>query len=113
MPSEPLLANFFGSGVSQSATNLMIAKNDLIAPVGLVPSYNFTPTENNRSEQLALALILRWLRNQDQSTDSQFIIKPFEQSLEFRFNKWQRRYFSEIEIFQDDTLSTFPDPNLI
>lgn len=113
MPSEPLLANFFGSGVSQSATNLIIVKNDLIAPVGLVPSYNFTPAENNRSEQLALALILRWLRNQDQSTDSQFIIKPFEQSLEFRFNKWQRRYFSEIEIFQDDTLSTFPDPNLI
>jgi hypothetical protein len=113
MPSEPLTTNFFGSGFTQTATNLIIVKNDLIAPVGFVPSYNFTPAINNRSEQLALALILRWLRNQDQSMDSQFILKPFEQSLEFRFNKWQRRYSSEIEIFQDDTLSSFPDPNLI
>lgn len=113
MPSEPLVNNFFGAGFTQSAINLIILKSDLIAPVGLTPSYDFTPAANNRSEQLALALILRWLRNQDQSTDSQFIIKPFEQTLEFRFNKWQRRYSTEIEIFQDDTVSTFPNPNLI
>ncbi len=113
MPSEPLTTNFFGTGFTQTATNLIILKSDLIAPTGLVPSYEFTPAVNNRSEQLALALILRWWRNQDQSTDSQFVIKPFEQTLEFRFGKWQRRYFSEIEIFQDDTVSTFPNPNLI
>ncbi|MCC3417264.1 MAG: hypothetical protein JGK28_04675 [Microcoleus sp. PH2017_07_MST_O_A] len=113
MPSEPLFTNFFGAGATQTATQLIILKNDLIAPVGLVPSYDFTPTASNRSEQLALALMLRWLRNQDQSTDSQFVIKPFEQTLEFRFNKWQRRYVSEIEVFQDDTVSTFPNPNLI
>ncbi|MCC3513624.1 MAG: hypothetical protein JGK29_32900 [Microcoleus sp. PH2017_17_BER_D_A] len=92
MPSEPLFTNFFGAGATQTATQ---------------------PTVSNRSEQLALTLILRWLRNQDQSTDSQFVIKPFEQTLEFRFNKWQRRYVSEIEVFQDDTVSTFPNPNLI
>lgn len=113
MPSEPLTTNFFGPGFTQTATNLTILKNDLIAPVGLTPSYDFTPAANNRSEQLALALILRWQRNLDPSTDSQFIIKPFEQTLEFRFSKWQRRYVSEIEIFQDDTVSTFPNPNLI
>jgi hypothetical protein len=113
VPSEPLTTNFFGAGFTQTASNLTILKSDLVAPVGLTPSYEFTPAANNRSEQLALALILRWLRHQDQSTDSQFILKPFEQTLEFRFNKWQRRYFSEIEIFQDDTVSTFPNPNLI
>lgn len=113
MPSEPLFTNFFGAGATQTATQIIILKNDLIAPTGLTPGYDFTPAPTNRSEQSALALILRWLRNQDQSTDSQFIIKPFEQSLEFRFNKWQRRYVSEIEIFQDDTVSTFPNPNLI
>lgn len=113
MPSEPLTTNFFGAGFTQTATNLIIVKSDLIAPVGLIPSYDFTPAVSNRSEQLALALFLRWQRNQDVSTDSQFVIKPFEQTLEFRFNKWQRRYFAEIEIFQDDTVSVFPNPNLI
>jgi ribonuclease HI len=113
MPSEPLFTNFFGAGVTQTATQIIVLKNDLVAPVGLVPSYDFTPAAENRAEQTALAFILKWLRNQDQSTDSQFVIKSFEQSLEFRFNKWQRRYVSEIEIFQDDTLSTFPNPNLI
>lgn len=113
MPSEPLVTNFFGAGFTQSATSLTILKSDLVAPVGLIPGYDFTPALANRSEQLALALILRWQRNQDPSTDSQFVVKPFEQTLEFRFNKWQRRYVSEIEIFQDDTTSTFPNPNLI
>lgn len=113
MPSEPLVTNFFGAGFTQSATSLTILKSDLVAPVGLIPGYDFTPALFNRSEQLALAFFLRWQRNQDPSTDSQFIIKPFEQALELRFNKWQRRYFAEIEIFQDDTVSTFPNPNLI
>ncbi|MEG4371647.1 hypothetical protein QUB29_19515 [Microcoleus sp. B4b_D2] len=113
MPSEPLFASFFGSGSTQNESQIIILKNDLVAPVGLAPTYEFTPAPTNRTEQTALALILRWLRNQDASTDSQFILKPFEQSLEFRFNKWQRRYVSEIEIWQDDQISTLPNPNLI
>lgn len=113
MPSEPLVTNFFGAGFTQTATGLIILKSDLVAPAGLIPTYEFTPAAINRSEQLALALILRWQRNQDVSTDSQLVIKPFEQTLEFRFNKWQRRYVTEIEVFQDDTTSTFPNPNLI
>lgn len=113
MASEPLFVSFFGAGVSQDVNQIIILKNDLIAPSGLTPTYEFTPAVVNTPEQTALALILRWLRNQDASTDSQFILKPFEQSLEFRFNKWQRRYVSEIEIWQDDTISTLPNPNLI
>ncbi|MEG5045968.1 hypothetical protein [Microcoleus sp. B4-C1] len=113
MPSEPLFTSFFGVGATQDDTQIIILKNDLVAPTGLTPTYDFTPTTVNRTEQTALALILRWLRNQDASTDSQFILKPFEQSLEFRFNKWQRRYTSEIEIWQDDSISTLPNPNLI
>lgn len=113
MPSEPLFTNFFGIGATQNETQIIILKSDLVAPTGLTPTYDFTPAPINRTEQTALALILRWLRNQDASTDSQFIIKPFEQSLEFRFNKWQRRYVSEIEIWQDDQISTLPNPNLI
>ena len=113
MPSEPLFTNFFGIGATQDDNQIIILKNDLVAPVGLTPTYEFTPAPVNRTEQAALALILRWQRNQDVSTDSQFIIKPFEQSLEFRLNKWQRRYVSEIEIWQDDLVSTLPNPNLI
>ncbi|MEG4286998.1 hypothetical protein QUB68_28230 [Microcoleus sp. A006_D1] len=113
MPSEPLFTNFFGTGVTQTATQIIILKNDLIAPAGLPQSYEFTPAAANRSEQTALALILRWLRNQDQSSDSQFVVQSFEQSLEFRFNKWQRKYVSQVEIYQDDTISILPNPNLI
>ncbi|MEG4328072.1 hypothetical protein [Microcoleus sp. herbarium5] len=113
MPSEPLFSSFFGIGATQNETQIILLKNDLVAPTGLTPTYDFTPATVNRTEQTALALILRWLRNQDASTDSQFILKPFEQSLEFRFNKWQRRYVSEIEIWQDDSVSTLPNPNLI
>ncbi|MEG4251067.1 hypothetical protein [Microcoleus sp. Pol10D4] len=113
MPSEPLFTSFFGVGATQNETQIIILKNDLVAPVGLTPTYDFIPALSNGTEQTALAFILRWLRNQDASTDSQFIIKPFEQSLEFRFNKWQRRYVSEIEIWQDDSVSTLPNPNLI
>lgn len=113
MPSEPLFTNFFGSNATQNEADLIIKKADLVAPVGLVPSYDFTAEANNRSEQLALALVLRWLRNQDQSTDSQFILTPFEQTLEFRLSKWQRKYVAGIEIYIDDTVSTFPNPNLV
>ena len=113
MPSEPLPTSFFGTGFTQNITSLTVLKADLLAPVGLIPSYDFIPALANGTESLALALFLRWGRNQDQSTDSQFIIKPFEMTLEFRFNKWQRKYTAIIEIWQDDNVSTFPNPNLI
>ncbi len=113
MPSEPLLTSFFGAGFTQNATSLTVLKADLNAPVGLTPTYEFIPALSNGAESTALALFLRWGRNQDQSTDSQFIIKPFEMTLEFRFNKWQRKYTSVVEIWQDDNVSTSPNPNLI
>lgn len=113
MSSDPTFNSFFGAGATQTGTIITIQKSDLIPPIELNPSYEFTPALNNRSEQIALALVLRWLRNQDASSDSQFIIAPFEQSLEFRFNKWERRYVSQIEIWQPDTISTLPNPNSI
>lgn len=113
MASDPLLTNFFGPSVTQDATTLVINKNDLVAPVGLTPSYDFTPALNNRSEQLFTAILLRAQRNQDQSTDSQLVITPFEQTLEYRFGKWQRKYVCTVEIYIDDTVSTFPNPNLV
>lgn len=113
MPSEPLLTSFFGFGFSQNATTFTIAKTDLVPPTGLVPSYEFIPAISNGAESIALAMILKWLRNQDQSQDSQFVITPFEMSLEYRFQKWQRKYTCTLEIWQDDNVSTFPNPNLI
>ena len=113
MPSEPLFTNFFGAGVTQTATQIVILKSDLRAPVGLVPSYEYLPVVNNPPEQTALSMFLRWQRNQDQSTDSQFRITPFEQSLEFQFDKWLRRYTCQVEIWQSDTTAAIPNPNLI
>ena len=113
MPSEPLFTNFFGQGATQDATQIIIQKADLIAPTGLTPSYQFVPAAINGPESIALALILRWMRNLDQSSDSQFRITPFEQSLEFQFNKWLRRYVSQVEIWQEDTTSSLPNPNSI
>lgn len=113
MASDPLPTSFFGSGFTQNLQNFTVAKNDLQAPAGLNPSYQFVPALSNTAESIFLALVLRAQRNQDQSTDSQLVITPFEMSLEFRFQKWQRKYVCQIEIYQNDTLSTFPDPNLI
>jgi len=113
MPSEPLPTAFFGSGFTQNLTSFTVSKIDLKPPVGLTPSYEFIPAALNGTESLALALILRWLRNQDQSQDSQFVITPFEMSLEYRFQKWQRKYTATLEIWQNDTVSTFPNPNSI
>ena len=113
MPSEPLFTNFFGQNSTQDANQIIIQKADLIAPTGLTPSYQFIPAAINGPESIALALILRWQRNLDQSTDAQFRISPFEQSLEFEFNKWLRRYVAQVEIWQEDTTSSLPNPNLI
>jgi hypothetical protein len=113
MPSEPIFTNFFGANATQTDTQIIIQKADLVAPDGLTPSYQFVPAAVNGPESIALALILRWLRNQDQSTDSQFKITPFEQSLEFLFNKWIRRYVAQIEVNIEDTSSPIPNPNLI
>lgn len=113
MPSEPLFTNFFGPSAIQDTNQIIIQKADLIAPSGLAPSYQFVPAAINGSESIALALILRWQRNLDQSSDAQFRIAPFEQSLEFAFNKWLRRYTAQLEIWQEDTVSSLPNPNLI
>ena len=113
MPSEPAITRFFGINVSQSLENLTIKKSDLIAPTGLSPSYEFTPSEFNRSEQLATALLLKWQRNQDVSADSQLYLSQFEQQLIFRFGKWQRQYTMTIDIYVDDNANNLPNPNLL
>jgi hypothetical protein len=113
MPSEPLLTNFFGPGVTQNLTDLIIKKADLIAPVGLTPTYEFTPTATDGSEKLFSAMLLRAVRNQDPSTDAQMVLTWGEPTLEFRFSKYQRKYVLTIEIYIDDTTSTFPNPNSI
>lgn len=113
MPSDPTFISFYGNNATQNLTTIIINKEDLKAPLGINPSYTFTPEESNRAESLALAQILRWQRNQDQSQDSQFIISPFEQNLEFRFGKWMRGYRCTIEIWHDDNENQIPNPNNI
>jgi hypothetical protein len=113
MPSEPLFTNFFGSNATQNENDLIIKKADLIAPTGLNPTYEFTPTATDGSEKLFTAILLRAQRNQDQSTDSQLVLTWEPPTLEFRFSKYQRKYVLTIEIYVDDTLSIFPNPNSI
>ncbi len=113
MASDPLPTAFFGTGFTQDASQLTIVKADLIPPTGLTPTYQFIPALVNGSESLFLALLLKVQRNQDKSTDSQLVITPFEMFLEYRFQKWQRKYICQIEIYQDDAVSTYPNPNLI
>lgn len=113
MPSDPSPQTFFGAGFTQDADRFSILKTDLQPPPGLTPSYEFTPAPVNRAESLFLGLFLRALRNQDQSADSQLVIRPFEMQLVYRFGKWQRMYTSTVEIYQDDNVSTYPNPNLV
>lgn len=113
MPSDPLPSAFFGTSFTQDLEKITILKVDLQPPSGLTPSYQFIPAVSNTAESIFLALVLKVGRNQDKSSDSQLVITPFEMSLEYRFQKWQRKYVCQIEVYQDDTLSTFPNPNLI
>jgi len=113
MASDPLPTSFFGAGFTQNLETFTIIKTDLQAPIGVNPTYQFVPTAANTAESMFLALVFRAQRNQDQSTDSQLVITPFEMSLEYRFQKWQRKYTCTIEVYHDDTLATIPNPNLI
>lgn len=113
MPSDPLPTAFFGASFTQDTDKFTIFKIDLQPPAGLLPTYQFIPAFINSAESLFLALLLKAQRNQDQSADSQLVITPFEMSLEYRFQKWQRKYVCQVEIYQDDTVSTYPNPNVI
>lgn len=113
MASNPPLQAIFGQGSSQTETQLIILKSDLVAPVELNPSYTFTPAADNTSESLFLALYMRAMRNQDQSTDSQLKLTPFEMALDFSLSKYQRLYTSELIVRVDDTFSLFPNPSSI
>lgn len=113
MASDPPLQAIFGPNATQTATQIIIAKADLIAPVELNPSYTFTPADVNTAESIMLAMYLRWLRNQDQSADAQIRLLPFEMSLDFSFSKYQRLYLSQFIVRVDDTLALFPNPSLV
>lgn len=113
MPSDPLPTAFFGAGFTQDIDKFTVLKADLQPPTGLTPSYEFVPAAVNRAESIFLALFLRAQRNQDQSQDSQLVITPFEMSLEYRFQKWQRKYTCTVEVYLDDTVSIYPNPNLV
>lgn len=113
MPSDPLPTAFFGTGFTQDVEKFTIIKTDLQAPAGLTPSYQFVPAIANTSESLFLALFLRVQRNQDQSQDSQLVLTPFEMELVYRYQKWQRKYTCTVEVYVDDTASTYPNPNLV
>ena len=113
MASDPLPTAFFGPGFSQNTESLTISKSDLQPPIGLSPSYDFLPASVNTAESIFLALYLRASRNQDQSQDSQLQLAPFEMALVYRFGRYQREYTSILRVYQDDTLSTYPNPNSI
>lgn len=113
MASDPPIQAIFGAGATQNATQLIILKNDLVAPLELNPSYTFTPGATNTAESMMLALYLRWLRNQDQSADAQIRLSPFEMALDFSFSKYQRLYQSQFIVRVDDTLALFPNPNAV
>ncbi len=113
MASNPPLQAIFGQGATQTDTQLIIQKADLVAPIELNPSYIFTPLADNTSESLFLALYLRVMRNQDQSADAEMRLTPFEMSLDFSFSKYQRLYLSQFIVRVDDTLALFPSPSNI
>ena len=115
MASNPPLQAMFGAGASQTASQLIIQKADLVAPPELQPTYTFIPALDNSSESIALALIARWIRGQDQATDRQLGFSPFEMALDFNAaaGKYQRIYTSITKVRIDDTFALFPSPNEI
>lgn len=114
MASEPVFVNFFGPGSTQNITDLVIKKADLVAPVGLVPSYEFTPDVNNRPEQLFTAMLHRAQRNQDVSPDAQLRITPWTKEFSEEFGKPQIVFRCQIILRIDEPINNLlPNPNLV
>lgn len=114
MASEPIFTNFFGAGATQDINSVVIRKTDLVAPVGLVPSYEFTPEATNRSEQLFTAMLHRAQRNQDISPDAQLRITPWTRELSDEFGKPQIVFRCQIVLRIDEPINNFiPNPNLV
>lgn len=114
MASEPVFTSFFGAGATQNIMDLVIKKNDLVAPVGLVPSYEFTPADINRPEQIFTAMLHRAQRNQDASPDAQLRITPWTKEFSEEFGKPQIVYRCQIILRIDEPVnSLLPNPNLV
>lgn len=111
MAEEPSLIQFFGANVSQTPIDLIIRKSDLVPQSSTTPPYQFTPEENNTSEQLALALFLNWMANQDRSAASQMVISGPDRALVNRGGIYANRYRFSVEVFIDDTSSSLPSPD--
>jgi hypothetical protein len=114
MASEPVFTNFYGAGATQNLTDLVIKKADLQAPVGLVPSYEFTPAEINRPEQLFTAILHRAQRNQDVSPDAQVRITPWTKEFSEEFGKPQIVFRCQVILRIDEPINNLlPNPNLV
>lgn len=114
MASEPLFTAWYGAGATQNLDDIIIKKNDLKAPPGLSPSYEFIPAASNGPEQIFLAQIHRAQRNQDTSPDAQLRITPWEKEFSTEFGKPQIVFRCQIVARIDEPINNLlPNPNLI
>jgi hypothetical protein len=110
MAVQPTLTQFFGTNATETSTDLVIKKADLVSTAVPV-AFNFTPTSTtDTAEKNALALLHRWRLNQDSSVDSQFKVSEWQPSLIQINSKWYTRYRATIDITVEQP-TTQPNPN--
>lgn len=106
--AEPTLLTVFGSSATQSATELIISKADLVA-VGLTASATNTP-ESLLAAIIALAKLTLTELSFDSNMDQSIAIVDGTDSLVTRGTTTYRRSTRTIEFYKVDNSGTF-DPD--
>jgi hypothetical protein len=106
--AEPTLITVFGSNATQTATELIISKADLVA-VGLTASATNTP-ESLLAAIIALAQLALGELTYDTNLDQSITITDGTDSLVSRGTATYRQATKTIDFFKPDTSGTF-DPD--
>ncbi len=110
MAVQPSLVQFFGANVTETSTDLVIKKADLVSTT-TPATFNFTPTgTTDTAEKNALALLHRWRLNQDSSADGQLKLSEWQLSLIQINSKWYTRYRMTVDVTIEQA-TTQPNPN--
>ncbi|BAZ02253.1 hypothetical protein NIES37_62650 [Tolypothrix tenuis PCC 7101] len=107
--AEPTLAQIFGANASQTSTDLVIKKADLLA-VGL------TASSTNSAESLVVSLLKLWQTyltptNLEANTEQQISIEDSYQQITTRGTTQYRQYSKTVNLQVVDA-STDVDPDL-
>lgn len=110
MAIEPTLAQFFGANATQTETQLIITKADLVDD-RVPPRFLFTPSATDTAEKLFTGILMKVALGQDTSVDSQLAVASGGLSLVTVSDKLYRQYLFTLRLLISAEDARFPDPD--